>query len=162
MDLYRAQILELWRNPQNFGEIKNPDLEAYDLNPLCGDEVKIQAKLDDISTSSDISSRKFRNKRLAISEVRFTGNGCAISQASASVLTEMIKGKKLSEAAKIERENLLSELGIHPGPTRIKCVLLPLLVWKKALKLKAKISHASRPDILSLTFQNGKEISSED
>lgn len=119
LDLYREQILDLWRNPQNFGELANPDLEAYDLNPLCGDEVKIQAKLDD--------------ERLAISDVRFSGTGCAISQASVSMLTQIIVGKKLSDAAKIEKQDLLSELGINPGPARIKCALLALSVWKKAL-----------------------------
>lgn len=120
MDLYRAQILDLYRNPQNFGEMKNPDLHAYELNPLCGDEVKIQAKLKDSY----------------VFDVRFTGNGCAISQASASMLTQMIKGKKVDDAARIEKEDLLSELGINPGLQRLKCVLLSLFVWQKALKLK--------------------------
>lgn len=118
-DLYRAQILDLYRNPQNFGEMKNPDLEAYELNPLCGDEVKIQAKLKDSY----------------VFDVRFTGNGCAISQASASMLTQMIKGKKVDDAARIEKEDLLLELGINPGPPRLKCVLLPLYAWRKALRL---------------------------
>lgn len=125
MDIYRAQILDLYRNPQNYGEIKNPDLEAYDLNPLCGDEVKIQAKLD--TNHSSLSTK--------IVEIRFSGNGCAISQASASMLTEMIKGKELNDAKKIEKEDLLFALGINPGPQRLKCALLPLFVWKKSLTL---------------------------
>lgn len=121
LDLYREQILDLWRNPQNFGEINIPDFEAEDLNPVCGDEIKIQAKL------------QANNGDSVVSDCKFTGQGCAISQASASMLTQMIKGKKLADAAKLEKDDLLRELGINPGPARIKCALLALSVWKKAL-----------------------------
>lgn len=120
MNLYADIILDLWRNPQNFGELNSADLEAYELNPLCGDEVKIQLKLDD--------------KRLAISDTRFIGNGCAISTAATSLLTEFIKGKKLSELMKLNEKDVIFLLGIEVGPQRIKCAILPLITLKKALR----------------------------
>lgn len=126
--------MDLYRNPQNFGEMKNPDLEAYELNPLCGDEIRIQAKL---STNHSSLNTK-------IVEIRFSGNGCAVSQASASILTEMLRGKTLLETSKIEKEDLLFALGINPGPQRLKCALLPLYAWRKALRLSknGRISHS--------------------
>ena len=119
MNLYADIILDLWRHPQNFGEMENPDLAAFELNPLCGDEVKIQLKLD--------------HRRLTINDSRFTGNGCAISQASASLLTEFAKGKKLNDLTKLAEKDIISLLGIKVGPQRIKCAILPLITLKKAL-----------------------------
>lgn len=126
--LYADIILDLWRNPANFGEIKKPDLSAYELNPLCGDEIKIQLKLT--------TNHKLRFTK--ISQAKFSGNGCAISQASASLLTEFIKGKKLADMAKLTEKDLIELLGIEVGPARIKCVILPLIVLKRAISSNEK------------------------
>jgi len=122
--LYREEILDLWRNPANYGRISKPDIKARELNPLCGDEIRLEIKLGD----------KDKKKEAIIKEVKFSGNGCAISQASASRLTQLIYGKRLSQAKKISSQDMLSSLGIHPGPTRLKCATLSLVVLKKAIE----------------------------
>lgn len=117
--IYREALLEVFQNPKNRGEISNPDLEAKLLNPLCGDEVKLQIKL---------------GKGKVIEKAFFSGNGCAISQASASLLAEKIEGKKLSETRKLEANDILELIGIDPTPARLKCALLSLEVLMEALK----------------------------
>ena len=102
---YREYILDHYKNPRNFGRIENPDLSHEEENPLCGDVVGID----------------FRVRDGAIEDVRFHGRGCAISQASASLLTERIKGMSLEDARKIGKEDVLDELGIEISPARIKC-----------------------------------------
>lgn len=121
MNLYADIILDLWRNPQNFGELANCDFEAHELNPLCGDEVKIQLKL------------KKANGRQQVADCKFTGDGCAISVATASMLTEYAKGKKLADLAKLTDRDVISLLGIEIGPQRIKCATLSLITLKKAI-----------------------------
>ena len=113
-DLYRQYILDHYRQPRNHGTLDHPDIHAADTNPLCGDRVAIDLKLD--------GDR--------VSDVRFSGRGCAISQASASMLTDEIKGKPLEEIKHIDKQVILDMLGIPLGPTRIKCALLPLKVIK--------------------------------
>jgi nitrogen fixation NifU-like protein len=113
-DIYRDIILDYYRNPRNFGDLPNPDVRAKDSNPLCGDIIEMQLKIED--------SR--------IVDVRFKGRGCAISQASASMLTEAVKGKTLDEIKGFGKLDVLNLLGIDPGPTRIKCALLGLKVMK--------------------------------
>lgn len=115
-DFYRDYILDHYRNPRNFGSIENADLEAEDLNPLCGDQIRMQVKLDGG----------------VVSDVRFSGKGCAISQASASMLTEAIKGMKLSDVAKLSKDVVLENVGIGISPTRMKCAMLGLRVLKSA------------------------------
>lgn len=117
--LYRESLLEASRNPQNRGEISNPDLEAKMLNTLCGDEVKIQIKLG--------NSQK-------IKRAVFSGNGCAISQASASLLAEKIQGKSLSKIRKLDSGDIINLIGIRPSPARLKCALLSLEVITEAIK----------------------------
>ena len=115
-DIYREIILDYYRNPRNYGKIDSPDISIRDSNPLCGDELEIHVKFD-------------RDK---VKDVKFTGKGCAISQASASMLTEMIMGKSLDDMKKIGKEDILDSLGLpNLGPARIKCALLSL----KTLKL---------------------------
>jgi len=114
-DLYRENILDHYRNPRNYGELEDPDISHEEYNPLCGDRITIQLKVND----DDV-----------IEAVRFHGHGCAISQASASMLTEMIEGMTLDEVKKITKEDVLEMLGIPIGPVRLKCALLSL----KALK----------------------------
>jgi nitrogen fixation NifU-like protein len=113
-DIYKDIILDYYRNPRNFGDLPNPDVRAKDSNPLCGDIIEMQLKINDGK----------------IEDVRFKGKGCAISQASASMLTETIKGKTLDEVKAMGKTDILDLLGIDPGPTRIKCALLSLKVVK--------------------------------
>jgi nitrogen fixation NifU-like protein len=115
-DFYRDYILDHYRNPRNFGQLEDPDAQAEDLNPLCGDEIKMELKLDDG----------------VVSNVRFSGRGCAISQASASMLTERVKGMKLSDVAKLSKDVVLEDVGIGISPTRMKCAMLGLRVLKSA------------------------------
>ena len=113
-DLYREQILDHSRNPRNYGEIDDPDFTYEDTNPLCGDRVRIDVKVDDG----------------IITDIKFSGRGCAISQAAASMLTEMIKGHQLSEIQELSADDILDELGVPISPARVKCALLGLKVLK--------------------------------
>ena len=115
-DFYRDYILDHYRNPRNFGTFENADVEAEDLNPLCGDQIRMQLKVDDG----------------VVRDLRFSGKGCAISQASASMLTEAVKGMKLSEVAKLSKDVVLENVGIGISPTRMKCAMLGLRVLKSA------------------------------
>lgn len=116
--IYRELILELYRHPLNYGTIENADAHAKDSNPLCGDEVEIFIKID---------------KEGKILEVKHNSHGCAISQASTSLLTEMLKGKTIQEAASLDKSSILKALGDPElGSVRIKCALLPLKVLKLA------------------------------
>jgi nitrogen fixation NifU-like protein len=114
-DLYRENILDHYQNPRNYGTLDHPDITYQDDNPLCGDVIRIDLKLD-------------QDNR--ISEVAFSGEGCAISQASASMLTEEILGKTLEEVRHLSKDDVLEMLGIQLGPVRIKCALLSLKVLK--------------------------------
>ncbi len=114
-DLYRENILDHYQNPRNHGTLDEPDISYQDDNPLCGDVIRIDIKLD-------VEER--------VSEVAFSGEGCAISQASASMLTDEILGKTLDEVKQIDKDDILEMLGIQLGPVRIKCALLSLKVLK--------------------------------
>ncbi|MGA8475984.1 MAG: SUF system NifU family Fe-S cluster assembly protein [Candidatus Cybelea sp.] len=115
-DFYRDYILDHYRNPRNFGTLENADVEAEDLNPLCGDQIRMQLMVD-----GDV-----------VRDLRFSGKGCAISQASASMLTEAVKGMKLSDVAKLSKDVVLENVGIGISPTRMKCAMLGLRVLKSA------------------------------
>ncbi|MGC8878989.1 MAG: Fe-S cluster assembly sulfur transfer protein SufU [Anaerolineae bacterium] len=117
-DLYREIILDHYRNPRNKGTLEDPTHTFQDDNPLCGDRIRIDLKV---------------NGAGVIEQVRFDGEGCAISQASASMLTEMVLGKSLEEAKAISKQDILDTLGIQLGPVRLKCALLSLKVLKGAL-----------------------------
>ena len=114
-DMYREVILDHYKNPRNFGILEPADISYEDDNPLCGDKIRIDLRLDE-------------NNR--IKEVAFSGHGCAISQASASMLTEEILGKTLDEVKQFGKEQILELLGIELGPVRLKCALLSLKVLK--------------------------------
>ena len=116
-DIYREQILEHYKNPHNFGEISDADVTQEGDNPLCGDVVTLYLKFDD----GRLASAKFR------------GRGCAISQASASMLTDMIAGRPLEELRHFETKNLLDELGIPISPARMKCATLSVNTLRVAL-----------------------------
>jgi nitrogen fixation protein NifU and related proteins len=121
--LYREVILDHYRNPRGQGEVADPDAHAEGQNPLCGDEVSI--------------SIKFGGDGETIEDVRFSGRGCAISQAATSMLMEMVKGRNAGEVASLPRDDLLDEIGIPLTPVRLKCAVLGLGVLKLALH-KAK------------------------
>ena len=118
MDIYTEMILDLYKNPRNKGVIENPTHENIKNNPICGDEIKIQIKIEDN----------------IISEVKFSGNGCAISQASASLLTDKIKNMNIQEVKNLNKDDILEMLHIPISPGRLKCALLSLDTIKGALE----------------------------
>ena len=118
-DMYREVILDHYKNPRGHGVIEGADAQAEGLNPLCGDEVTIYVQFEEDGETID--------------EVKFSGRGCAISQASTSMLMEMVKGRKADEIAALPKEELLEEIGIPLTPIRLKCALLGLGVLKVAL-----------------------------
>lgn len=113
-DLYREVILDHYQNPRNYGTLDPADISYEEDNPVCGDHIRLDLRLE--------------NGRVA--EVRFSGHGCAISQASASMLTETIEGKTLEEIKSLSKEDIVDMLGIPLGPVRLKCALLSLKVLK--------------------------------
>ncbi len=113
-DLYRELILDHYQHPHNHGEIPDADITYEDSNPLCGDRIRI-----DIKTKNNV-----------VTDVKFNGKGCAVSQASASMLTDALIDKSLDEIKTMDKQFILDMLGIPLGPTRIKCALLPLKVIK--------------------------------
>ena len=116
-DLYRENILEHYKQPRNFGELEQPDLEFEDNNPLCGDELKVQLHVGDDGR---------------ITDVRFSGHGCAISQASASMASEELVGMPVDDLIRLDRDFVLDLLGIEISATRMKCAMLGLKVIKSA------------------------------
>ena len=115
-DIYREIILDYYRNPRNFGRLEKFDINSRDTNPLCGDEIEMQVRV---------------GEGQKIEEIKFTGKGCAISQASASMLTELAKGKQLEWVKELSKEDVFKMLG-NPdlGPSRVKCALLGMKVLK--------------------------------
>jgi nitrogen fixation protein NifU and related proteins len=121
--LYREVILDHYKNPRGHGVIEHPDAEAEGQNPLCGDEVSIYVA--------------FGEDDETIEEVKFSGRGCAISQAATSMLMEMTKGRTAQQVAVLDKEELLAEIGVPLTPVRLKCAMLGLTTLKVALH-KAK------------------------
>ena len=113
-DLYREVIIDHYQHPHNHGVIENADISYEDTNPLCGDKIRIDLKV----------------KNGIVEDVKFTGKGCAISQASASMLTDEIKGKSLEEIKQLDKQTIYDLIGIPLGPSRVKCAMLPLKVIK--------------------------------
>lgn len=116
--VYSEIILDYYRYPRNKGQLSSPQIKAKDSNPLCGDVVEMQLELDSDSHVKD---------------VRFNGQGCAISQASASMLTELVKGKSIDDVRKISKEDIFSLIGGQLSAARVKCALLSLKVLKTGL-----------------------------
>jgi nitrogen fixation NifU-like protein len=114
-DLYRELIIDRYQNPQYRGELDPHDITFEDENPLCGDHIRIDLRVDD------------QNR---VTEAAFSGRGCAISQASADLLLESIQGQSLEEVKALTKEDILEMLGIELGPVRLKCALLSLKVLK--------------------------------
>ena len=118
-DLYRDEILEHYREPHNFGTLDAPDASYEGHNPLCGDRITMMLSVDDSDNVSDIA---------------FSGRGCAISQASASLLTDEIRGRSVAEVRAMTNQDILDLLGIEISPARLKCALLSLDTLQHALE----------------------------
>jgi nitrogen fixation NifU-like protein len=117
MDLYAEEILDHYKHPHHFGHLEEPSLVIQDRNPLCGDEIVLELKIEDDK----------------IVDVAFTGHGCAISRAAASMMSDDIIGKSLEDLRGWKKEDITDLLGIEVGPVRIKCALLPLKALKSAV-----------------------------
>jgi len=117
-DLYREVIIEHYKNPGYRGSLDPHDISFEDENPLCGDQIKIDLRVDESGK---------------ITEAAFDGHGCAISQASADLLLESVIGKSTEEIKKFTKTDILEMLGIELGPVRLKCALLPLKILKAGI-----------------------------
>jgi nitrogen fixation protein NifU and related proteins len=118
-DMYQETILQHYRTPKNFGPLEGAQLSGEESNPLCGDHITMRLKLD---TGGE-----------KIEAIRFEGDGCAISMASASMLTESLAGKTVEEAKKLQRDEVLAHLGIPLSPARVKCALTGFVALGRAL-----------------------------
>ncbi len=117
-DMYKEQIMELYKSPSNFGTLKNPSHEKTAYNSICGDEVTVQLLV----------------KNNVVQDVKFSGSGCVISVIAASMLTDKIKGLKVKDVKNLNAEQMLKMLNMKLNPARIKCALLALEAVKEALK----------------------------
>jgi nitrogen fixation NifU-like protein len=115
-DFYREEILDHYVDPHHYGTLEDPDISHQESNPLCGDQIRFDIQLDGDGQT--------------VKDVRFSSVGCAISKASASMLSDMLIGRTLGEIKAMSKEDVLDELGIDLGPVRLKCALLPLKVVK--------------------------------
>ena len=131
MTLYREELLEHYKDPQNFGKIEDPDFVSKEHNPLCGDQQEWMVKLE----SAHGSGGQTENTKLQkiISDVKFTGDGCAISIASASMLSEHVKGKALREIQDMTHEDMAALIGTTVSPARMKCLMLGLNTVQKGI-----------------------------
>lgn len=125
--IYREQIIDLYEHPLNYGQLETADWSYEEDNPLCGDVIRIDVKLDEQNRVIDVA---------------WSGDGCAISQAAASLLTEEIKGKTLEEVRAFDKDELLELIGVRLSMARVKCALLSLKV------LKAGAFGMPDPDVL--------------
>lgn len=120
MNIYQAVILDHYHNPHNFGDMTGEDRQSHAVNSICGDKITMKVKIE----------------KGKIVEIKFSGSGCAISMASASLLTDAIKGKPLSFLKKLQKDFILDLLGIDLSPNRLKCALLPLEAAQKLITKK--------------------------
>ena len=127
--MYQENILDHYKNTRNFGKIENASVHHHEYNPLCGDELDIFLIID---------------KNKDITDVKIKANGCAISTASASMLSEQIKGKNIEEIKKLKKEDILEMLGIPLSPVRLKCALLSLDTFKNAIVIYENYINKSK------------------
>ena len=123
-DMYKEYILELYRNPNNFGKLKKPTFEHKEYNPLCGDEIEISILIENE----------------CVKDINFRGKGCVLSLAAASLITDKIKGMNIKDVLILNKDDLLNILQIPITITRLKCILLPLEAIKICLRKNGKSS----------------------
>jgi len=123
MSLYREEILDHYRNPRNFGKLDQAKIKIRETNASCGDQIDINLNL-----------KEGKNKTRIVEDIKFEGEGCAISLAAASMLTEAVKGRKITEVENLADEDVFNLLGGKVNPGRVKCATLALVALKKALK----------------------------
>jgi nitrogen fixation NifU-like protein len=128
-DMYQEIILQHYRAPKNFGELAEADLSGEESNPNCGDHITVQLKLD--------------ASKLTIADFKFHGDGCAISIASASMLSQKVKGQPIDEVRKLQREDILKLVGIPLSPVRVKCALTGFAAMGRALSGAVATSDAA-------------------
>ncbi len=120
-DMYRQQILDHYKSPRNYGELEDPTFTHVGENPMCGDEIQMDVKLEDDEKT--------------IKHVAFSGDGCAISQASASMLSGKLAGKTIDELLEMDRDDIVDMLGVEISPMRIKCAVLAEKVAQDGAKI---------------------------
>ena len=120
-DMYRQQILDHYKNPRNYGEIEDPTFSHVGENPMCGDTIQMDVVLDDDEET--------------IEHVAFQGDGCAISQASASMLSEQLQGISIEELREMDRDDIIDMLGVDISPMRIKCAVLAEKVAQDGMEI---------------------------
>ena len=122
MDLYRETILDHYKNPRNFGHLSGANVTSEEINVSCGDRIAIEMRIES------------KGKTKIVSDIRFSGEGCAINQASASMLTEKVKGLDTRSVMKISLDDIQTMLGTTLTPSRVKCAILPLEAVQKAIR----------------------------
>ncbi|WP_297884954.1 Fe-S cluster assembly sulfur transfer protein SufU [uncultured Halorubrum sp.] len=120
-DMYRQQILDHYKNPRNYGELEDPDFTHVGENPSCGDTIQMEVRLDDAGET--------------VEAVRFTGDGCAISMASASMLSERLHGMAVDELDALDTDDVTEMLGVDISPMRVKCAVLGRQVAQDGAKI---------------------------
>jgi len=119
MDIYREEFMEIYKNPMNLGEMKNPTICEHGVNEACGDEMDLYLKIDENGKIIDAS---------------FTAEACSVGMVSSAILTDEIKGKSIEDVKSISKEKLLEMIGVNLTTSRIKCATLPLETLEKGLK----------------------------
>lgn len=122
-DMYRDHILEHYKHPRNYGKLAPAEIDHQEDNPLCGDDIHMMVKLGANDT---------------VESIKFQGRGCAISQASASLLTERVTGMTLADVKKLSKDDVVGMLGIAVSPVRLKCALLSLVVLRDGIEVYEK------------------------
>jgi len=140
-DMYRQQILDHYKNPRNYGELEDATFSHVGENPMCGDTIEMQLVLDD--------------EEEVIERVAFQGDGCAISQASASMLSEKLQGMSVDELREMDRDDIVDMLGVDISPMRIKCAVLAEKVAQDGLEI-----YFGEKDLDTTTTEDGPADSS--
>ncbi|MCL4359800.1 iron-sulfur cluster assembly scaffold protein [Patescibacteria group bacterium] len=135
MDIYRDAILDHYKHPRNFGALPSPTHTAEEYNATCGDRMRIEVLVQDGKTEP------------IVADIRFSGEGCAISQASASMLTERVLRRPVSEVLRLSPQYVFDMLGASLTPSRVKCALLPLEVLQKAVLKEKTLETAERSGV---------------
>lgn len=132
--LYRDEILEHYRRPHNFGTLEHPDVSYEGSNPLCGDRITLMLDVDAAGTVTDVA---------------FSGRGCAISQASASLLTDTLRGRSTDDLGRLGKDDVLGLLGIEISPARLKCALLSLDTLQRALAASSTDAEGAEREVVA-------------